>query len=822
MQPFLPRAFAVPALAFAMLAQTPTQPPVEPPHHLVEVALQTAQQLQQLLALDLDLASCETPRQVRHVEVIATDQDLQRLQQAGLPVTVRIRNLEAWHAQQAARFPVANPDALTPPLGQGAMGGHYSLAQMEAILDGFHQQHPAICSAKASIGSSIENRSIWMVKISDNVGVDEPEPEVFYDALHHAREPLSMEATLEFMDWLLSNYGTDAEATFLVDQRELYFVPCVNPDGYEYNFQTNPNGGGMWRKNRRHNADNTYGVDLNRNYATAWNAPNGGSSATPSSDTYRGTAPFSEPETAALDAFVASRQFTVVFTTHTYQDVLLRPWGYVLGDPANVADYDAMGPWFTAENNILQGSISALLYIASGSAVDHHHTAHGAIAWTAELGRSNEGGFWPAGPTINAIADRHQPMFRKVALAAGPAFEFDVVSIVEAPGANMNGVVEPGESGLVSVTVRNRGVLPANATLDLQPLSAGLTVANTPLAVGAVPRLSTAATAAPLQFTVPQGFPGTVAHLRLLLSGDGRTSERALDLPLLPSRLLADDDFERDRGFARDTASTATTGDWERSAPQATVNGSMPIQPGNQTTPGGTACWVTDGRAGTGAGSYDVDGGFTDLLSPVFDLSHAITAEASFELWYAESIGDDAMQIAVSSDGGANWTPAYSRSTATGAWTRVAVDLGAPLSNRMRLRIRAQDLNPSLVECLIDDLQLRGTAPDGSVTLLGSGAFGTSLRLGFAGQPGALLLPLATPLLGPGTTFPGVGGALRLDAATVAALPLQLADAQGYAALDLAVPNLPALSGLPFHFQLLTFAAGTAAFGANTVGVQLH
>ena len=124
-----------------------------------------------------------------------------------------------------------------------------------------------------------------------------------------------METTLLFMDQLLDDYGHDPEATFLVDQRELFFVPCVNPDGYEYNRTTNPGGGGLWRKNRRANVGGSYGVDLNRNYATGWSAPNGGSSPTPTSDTYRGTAPFSEPETAALEAFAASRHFVTVFST---------------------------------------------------------------------------------------------------------------------------------------------------------------------------------------------------------------------------------------------------------------------------------------------------------------------------------------------------------------------------------------------------------------------------------------------------------------------------------------------------------------------------
>jgi murein tripeptide amidase MpaA len=213
------------------------------PVHLAVVTIRDAATLDKLMALDLDLAgrnALELP--VREVEVIADDAELQRMTAAGLRYRVEVRDLEKTIGDRLARYQM--PMSLTPSVGQGAMGGHYTLAQMEAILDEFARKHPAICTQKVSLGKSHENRDIWMIKISDNVQVDENEPEVLYDALHHAREPLSMTTTLLFMDWLLSEYGKDPIATFIVDQRELYFVPCVNPDGYEYKLQQQP----QWRR----------------------------------------------------------------------------------------------------------------------------------------------------------------------------------------------------------------------------------------------------------------------------------------------------------------------------------------------------------------------------------------------------------------------------------------------------------------------------------------------------------------------------------------------------------------------------------------------
>ena len=178
----------------------------------------------------------------------------------------------------------------------GTMGGYMTLAEAYAELDTLKNLFPSLITTKQTIGYSVEDRPVFMVKISDNPNVDENEPEVLYTALHHAREPQGMMQMFYFMYYLLENYTTNPSVQYLVNNREMYFIPVINPDGYEYNRSTNPNGGGMWRKNRRLNTGGSYGVDLNRNYGpyNYWNAPNGGSSTSPLSDTYRGTAPFSD------------------------------------------------------------------------------------------------------------------------------------------------------------------------------------------------------------------------------------------------------------------------------------------------------------------------------------------------------------------------------------------------------------------------------------------------------------------------------------------------------------------------------------------------
>lgn len=140
----------------------------------------------------------------------------------------------------------------------GSMGGNYTLEEIWQKVDEMIANYPNLISVKDSIGASVENRPIYAIKISDNPNTNETEPEVLYTALIHAREPESMMQMFYFMYYLLENYGTNAEVTYLVDNREMYFIPVINPDGYYHNQNNYPNGGGMWRKNRKRNADGTY------------------------------------------------------------------------------------------------------------------------------------------------------------------------------------------------------------------------------------------------------------------------------------------------------------------------------------------------------------------------------------------------------------------------------------------------------------------------------------------------------------------------------------------------------------------------------------
>src|SRR3954449_10871916 len=212
---------------------------------------------------------------------------------------------------------------------------YHNFPEMVSAIKAVEAAHPSIVHA-FSFGTSYQGRTIWAAKISDNVGTDEDEPEVLFDALHHAREHLTVEQALAVLRWLSDGYSTDSTIKRLVDTREIYIVFMVNPDGGEYDLTGSPYRG--WRKNRQPNAGSTnVGTDLNRNYDYHWGCC-GGSSGSTASLTYRGPKAFSAPETRALRDFINSRvvngrqQIRAAITFHTAGEQVLWPYGYTYAD----------------------------------------------------------------------------------------------------------------------------------------------------------------------------------------------------------------------------------------------------------------------------------------------------------------------------------------------------------------------------------------------------------------------------------------------------------------------------------------------------------
>jgi carboxypeptidase T len=288
----------------------------------------------------------------------------------------------------------------------GTMGGFYTYQEFIDEIDAMAAQYPNLITAKAPIGTflSIENRPIYFMRMSDNPATDESEPEILYTSIHHAREPNSLSEVIFYMWYLLENYDNSEEIQFLLDNTELYFVPMVNPDGYIYNETTDPNGGGMWRKNRRNNGG-SYGVDLNRNYSYQWGTT--GVSMTPSADTYPGTGAFSEPEIQAMKWFCENRDFAFAFNAHTYADDILHPIGTTVAEFALDHNYFQAFTGHMVQYNGYSNMKSSDLYPASGDSDDYMYKVDTVqkpkiFAMTPEVGSDGDG-FWPASADITGI-----------------------------------------------------------------------------------------------------------------------------------------------------------------------------------------------------------------------------------------------------------------------------------------------------------------------------------------------------------------------------------------------------------------------------------
>lgn len=313
----------------------------------------------------------------------------------------------------------------------GSMGSFLTFDQIVAKLDWMKTTYPNLITVKQSIGTSVQGRSIWMVKISDNPTVSENEPKVLYDALHHAREPMSMTQMIYFMCYALEKYGIDPEMTNMINNRELFFIPCLNPDGYVYNQSTNANGGGMWRKNRKKNSTSSYGVDLNRNYSYKWGYDNTGSSPTTTSDTYRGLSAFSEPETKAIRDFIIANPFKFVLNYHSYGNYLLNPYSYLI----NVTNPDStifrLRGIQLNENGVLKAgtAFQTVNYPANGDAIDWSHgeqiTKPKIFGYTSEVGTANDG-FWPVQSRIEPLCLQMLRTNINLALMAGEYYRVKV------------------------------------------------------------------------------------------------------------------------------------------------------------------------------------------------------------------------------------------------------------------------------------------------------------------------------------------------------------------------------------------------------------
>lgn len=309
------------------------------------------------------------------------------------------------------RQEIAAPPGAAPFDFPSADSRYHNYAEMSAEINQALVDHPTLIS-KRVIGRSYQNREIWALKISDNVATDEAEPEVLFTAHQHAREHLTVEMALYLVSLFTDGYATDTHIRDLVNTREIWIVPDMNPDGGEYDIATGSYR--SWRKNRQPNSGSAnVGTDLNRNFAYNWGCC-GGSSGSTSSATYRGASAESAPEVRVVADFVRSRvvggrqQIITHIDFHTYSQLILWPYGYTFNDLAPgltqaERDTHAQLGQMMAQTNGYTPEQASDLYITDGTINDWLWGVQRIYTYTFEMypGASGSGGgFYPPDEVI--------------------------------------------------------------------------------------------------------------------------------------------------------------------------------------------------------------------------------------------------------------------------------------------------------------------------------------------------------------------------------------------------------------------------------------
>jgi carboxypeptidase T len=292
-----------------------------------------------------------------------------------------------------------------------AVTGFHSAETLEQDLRQLADRRPEVVELR-EVGRSLENRPIWALRIGERRGSTR---KVLFLGCHHAREWVAVEVPYLLAAHLVENAETNPEREWL-SRAEIWVAPMVNPDGHEYSRTQDR----LWRKNRRHNPDGSYGVDPNRNYGYMWGTLNiNTSSHVPSDDTYVGPRAFSEPETRAVRNLVARELFAGVITYHSYSQLLLYPWGYTskpIADPADRAEMvelaermqklirDVHGETYTPQQ-------SSQLYPTAGDTTDWTYGEYDIPSFTIELRPDTveEGGFILPPEQIQPTWEENQP-----------------------------------------------------------------------------------------------------------------------------------------------------------------------------------------------------------------------------------------------------------------------------------------------------------------------------------------------------------------------------------------------------------------------------
>jgi hypothetical protein len=336
-----------------------------------------------------DIAAVEeTARGVR-ASLVLTPRERNDLRRKGVSLEVRRDRQGRSQSQRFALQQAQGFEVFRPYDGAGGIEQELRAIGNNPRYRGFVKLY--------EIGETHEGRDILALRLTQGArGLPlGHRPAVLYQATAHAREWISTEVGMRLLRWYLDQRrAEDPMVTEILETTELWFVPVVNPDGYQFTFD----GDRLWRKNLRDNNEDGQittgdGVDLNRNLPEHWNYDEEGSSSQFSSETYRGPSPASEPETEANMGLFDMADLKFAISYHSFGQLLLYPQGWQVQTPsADDPIYVALTG--TDEDPAVEGfdpDVSAELYITNGEFTDWAHGSEGVLAWTPELSEGCEG-----------------------------------------------------------------------------------------------------------------------------------------------------------------------------------------------------------------------------------------------------------------------------------------------------------------------------------------------------------------------------------------------------------------------------------------------
>jgi len=365
----------------------------------------------QLARMGYDLHEALTVRYKGRYAIVATPRQARQLRDKGLKVTAPFGVARKARAAATAASPLTNPthgyDVFRPwSLKPAPCPGTCSTPNV-SLKRWYHDMASRYGDVvkEETVGRSVLGQKIKAYKVTTDARdiKDGKRPVVLYESTQHAREWISAEVNRRLFKWVVE-HRRDKEMHKLLSTNELWFVPIVNPDGYDYTFTSR--GTRLWRKNLRDvNGDGAIdpqhdGVDTNRNWPEKWNYDLEGASDDPSTETYHGSGPGSEPEVQAVRGLQGRLKPRFLIDYHSFAQLILWPEGWQVETQAT--DWPLMTALAGDDDHpAVEGfdpDVSAELYTTNGDVTGDAYHAWGTQAFTVEL----DGG---TGPGVGGTVD---------------------------------------------------------------------------------------------------------------------------------------------------------------------------------------------------------------------------------------------------------------------------------------------------------------------------------------------------------------------------------------------------------------------------------